>query len=57
MQTTRRFAALVAVLGLALAACSSGESQTPASLLGNVLAKGTIVMSTDTTIEIGRAHV
>jgi polar amino acid transport system substrate-binding protein len=30
MQTTRRFAALVAVLGLALAACSSGASPTPA---------------------------
>ena len=47
MQTKRRFAALVTVLGLALAACSSGASPTPASLLGNVLAKGTIVMSTD----------
>jgi len=85
MQTKRRFAALVAVLGLALAACSSGASPTPApsvapsvapsiaasaapsaapsvapsaaasvaptvdpnSLLGKVMAKGTIVMSTD----------
>jgi len=47
MQTKRRFAALVTVFGLALAACSSGASPTPASLLGNVLAKGTIVMSTD----------
>jgi polar amino acid transport system substrate-binding protein len=47
MQTKRRFAALVTVLGLALAACSSGASPTPASLLGNVLANGTIVMSTD----------
>jgi polar amino acid transport system substrate-binding protein len=77
MQTKRRFAALVIVFGLALAACSSGASPTPApsvapsvapstapsvapsaapsveatvdpnSLLGKVLAKGTIVMSTD----------
>ena len=47
MQTKRRFAALVTVFGLALAACSSGASPTPASLLGNVLAKGTIVMYTD----------
>jgi polar amino acid transport system substrate-binding protein len=31
MQTTRRFAALVTVLGLALAACSSGASPTPAA--------------------------
>ena len=77
MQTKRRFAALVTVFGLALAACSSGASPTPApsvapsvapstaaseapsaapsaaptvdpsSLLGKVLAKGAIVMSTD----------
>jgi polar amino acid transport system substrate-binding protein len=79
MQTKRRFAALVTVFGLALAACSSGASPTPSaapsvapsvapstaaseapsaapsaaasvdpnSLLGKVLAKGTIVMSTD----------
>jgi polar amino acid transport system substrate-binding protein len=77
MQTKRRFVALVTVFGLALAACSSGASPTPApsaapsvapstaasaapsaapsvaatvdpsSLLGKVLAKGTIVMSTD----------
>jgi len=86
MQTKRRFVALVTVFGLALAACSSGASPTPApasvapsvapsaaasvapsvapsaapsvapsvaptvdpnSLLGRVLAKGTIVMSTD----------
>ena len=61
MQTTRRIAALVAVFGLALAACSGGASPTPAastpaseapsvdpsSLLGKVLAAGKIVMSTD----------
>ena len=81
MQTKRRFVALMTVFGLALAACSSGASPTPApsaapsvapstaasavpsaepsaapsvaatvdpsSLLGKVLAKGTIVMSTD----------
>ena len=61
MQTTRRIAALVAVFGLALAACSGGASPPPAastpaseapsvdpsSLLGKVLAAGKIVMSTD----------
>jgi len=51
MLTTRRIAALVATLGFAVAACSSGAStapsKAPASLLDNVLAAGKIVMSTD----------
>jgi len=41
MQTTRRFAALVTVLGLALAACSSGASPSPAPSVAPSVAPST----------------